>query len=223
MTYPTDSAFIGVPYGITLTKGGATPPSLVLDNLVVDNSAIIVSYSGGETIFAGSPGRVYFTSWAMGRRYTTLNGKGSVVTGLLNPAPVKSPKLLDPMGRFFCRSRPQYEQLGSGSFVVVTANGIKNDGTGDQAPAINTLLMKSVGKPVFFPAGIYQVQATVFVPVGSIILGEGWSQVCILPLVTNLIVTLSSRTTWLTRRLFSKIRAFGSYFQDANKTQVMVK
>lgn len=209
---------MGVPFGITLSKDEVNQTNLVLDNLVVDNSAIIVSYSGGDTIFTGSAGRVYFTSWAMGRRYTTLDGNGTVATGLLNPAPTKSPGLLDPMGRFFCRSRPQYEAMGSGKFIIATANNIKNDGTGDQGPAINALLEKSAGKPVFFPAGIYQVQTTVFVPVNSVILGEGWSQVSIIPFLSCFEPRHNDGL------LFTpKIRTFGAYFQDANNTQVMVK
>lgn len=116
----------------------------------------------------------------MGKRYTTIDGKGSAgwVTGFIDPAPVKSPSLLDDLGNIFVRSRPQYETVGSGGFIVATASNIKNDGTGDQSAAINSLLSGNVGKPIFFPAGVYQVQNTVKVPVGSIILGEGWSQAC---------------------------------------------
>lgn len=111
----------------------------------------------------------------MGMRYQSLDGTGSFVTGLLDPAPNKPKSLLDSSGNFFTRSRPQYETTTD--FIVATANGIDNDGTGDQSTAINTLLSSNVGTPIFFPACIYQVQSTVFVPVGSILVGEGWSQV----------------------------------------------
>lgn len=108
-------------------------------------------------------------------RYQSLDGTGSYETGLLNPAPQKKEQLLDSSGSYFVRSRPQYEN--NPSFIIATDHGISNDGTGDQSGAINSLLSDSVGTPVFFPAGIYQVQDTVFVPVGSVIVGEGWSQV----------------------------------------------
>lgn len=186
-----DSTFKGVPYGITLSKGFT--PNLVLDNLLVDNSVNVVAYTGGDTIFTGSSSRVHFTSWAMGMRYTTLHGNGTKVTGLLNPAPNKSKNLLDGTGNFYTRSRPQYEHVGN--FVVAIAHGIANDGTGDQAGAINSLLSSNVGTPIFFPAGIYQVQDTVKVPVNSIIVGEGWSQ----------------------------IMGTGPKFQDMNNTRVMVQ
>jgi hypothetical protein len=41
----------------------------------------------------------------------------------------------------------------------------------------DSLLASNVGSVVFFPAGIYLVKNTVFVPKGSIIVGEGWSQI----------------------------------------------
>jgi glucan 1,3-beta-glucosidase len=44
--------FNGVPYAITLRSGGPNA-SMVLDNLMVVNSASVVLISGGETIFAG--------------------------------------------------------------------------------------------------------------------------------------------------------------------------
>jgi hypothetical protein len=50
----SDSHFDGVPYPITLRAGGPYP-NIVLDNLLVENSASIVLVSGGETILPGRP------------------------------------------------------------------------------------------------------------------------------------------------------------------------
>jgi hypothetical protein len=54
-----------------------------------------------------------------------------------------------------------------------------NDGTGDQATAINTFLAKAKdgNKIAYFPAGIYQVGTTVFIPTGSRVQGSSWSQI----------------------------------------------
>jgi glucan 1,3-beta-glucosidase len=112
----------------------------------------------------GSQDSLTITSWALGRRYATPNGKGATVTGLVNPAPSKPANLIDSTGKYFERSKPQYEAYASTSFVVATAHGISNAGTGDQTAAINALLLSSVETPVFFPAGIYLVESTVFIP-----------------------------------------------------------
>jgi hypothetical protein len=125
----------------------------------------------------------------MGRRYSSIDGaedpgdSDGFVTGFISPTVVKPRVLLDNNGNIFERSKPQYESMASGGFLVATEFGIANDGTGDQAMAINNLLIGAGGTPVFFPAGIYQVKSTVHVPVGSIIVGEGWSQVSISSLV----------------------------------------
>jgi hypothetical protein len=39
-------------------------------------------------------------------------------------------------------------------------------------------LSSNIGRPIYFPSGIYLVQGTVFVPPGSVIIGELWPQVC---------------------------------------------
>ena len=63
--------------------------------------------------------------------------------------------------------------LSSSSFVVVTDHGISINATGDQSGAINTLLSSNIGAPIFFPAGVYLIQNTLFVPTGSVLVGEG--------------------------------------------------
>ncbi len=81
--------------------------------------------------------------------------------------------------------------------MVATSFGISNSGTGDQAGPINALLKSAASSksPVFFPAGVYLVESTVFIPTGSIIVGEGWSQ----------------------------IMGTGSFFEDESNPNVMVK
>ena len=107
----------------------------------------------------------------MGKRYTTTDGVGAFVTGYVSPVPTKSPNLLDNTGKIFEQSKPLYASNAASDFVIATANGVKNDGTGDQHAAINTLLQNNVGKPIYFPAGIYAVGGTVNVPVNSILVG----------------------------------------------------
>jgi glucan 1,3-beta-glucosidase len=188
-----DSVFTHVLYGITTHTGG-DPPQIILENVVANQSPDLVLVSGGATILnVGDSATVDF--WASGYRYIAANGTGSKTTGYLSPAPVRPAALLDPAGEYFWQERPNYSGTSAGGFVVVTQHGVANDGTGDQTAAINSVLSGNVGTPVFFPAGIYAVQGTVQVPVGSIIVGSAWSQ----------------------------IQGSGSYFQDASNPNVMVR
>jgi hypothetical protein len=168
-----DSHFNGVPYAITIADLGSEQPNIVLDNLLVENSASVVLISGGATLLDGSSGPLYFNSWANGYRYLP-DGTGGKQTGFIEPATSKPPSLLDGSGAYFTQSKPQYPGQNP---IVATDNGISNDGTGDQTAAINSLLSSNVGSTIFFPGGIYQVQGNVKVPVGSIITGSGWSQI----------------------------------------------
>ncbi|MCJ1347252.1 hypothetical protein MMC31_005474, partial [Peltigera leucophlebia] len=175
-------------------------PNVVLDNLMVENSTSVVLVSSSETILPESPpwwlsqllaqfilgltrGKerkvqdppAALPSWAMGRCYTLLNGTGSYVTGSLNPVPLKSPKLEDNSDKFFERSKPQCETKTASSFIIATKHGVNGRRTRCQTNAINLLLQSAAGAPVFFPAGVYFVEGTIHIPVGSIIVGEGWS------------------------------------------------
>lgn len=92
----------------------------------------------------------------------------------INPAPSKPDILLDSSGAYFRQAKPQYEGMTP---FVATAHGISNDGTGDQTQAINALLAGNVRSVVFFLAGVYLVKGTVKVPIGTRMLGSGWSQI----------------------------------------------
>ncbi|GAB7348947.1 hypothetical protein MBLNU459_g7631t2 [Dothideomycetes sp. NU459] len=188
-----DSHFNCVPYAITVSAEGPQP-NLNLDNLLVEDSDAIVLVDGGETIFPGSSGQITVEPWGMGGAYLNGGGDRQVLSGYIDPTPTKPQILLDDNGRYFDQPKPLYTSSAGGSIIVATAHGVSNDMTGDQSSAINSLLAGNIGSVIFFPAGIYLVKNTVFVPKGSIIVGEGWSQ----------------------------IMASGSYFENVASPKVMV-
>ncbi|KAI1424015.1 pectin lyase fold/virulence factor [Xylaria sp. FL1777] len=166
-----DCSVNDVPVGI-LTNKVANSPNIVLDNTAFTNVDRIVQVDGGDTLLSSNS-----NLWATGKRY---NGSvGSTETGDVT-APAKAESLLDGDGKLFVRSRPQYESLGTDSFLVATTDGgCKNDGTGDQTECINAFLQEAVGahKVAYFPAGIYTVGSTVEIPTGSQVQGSSWSQI----------------------------------------------
>ncbi|OBT86923.1 hypothetical protein VE02_04416 [Pseudogymnoascus sp. 03VT05] len=167
-----DTIISGTTIGI-LTNGLKSSPNIVLDNTVFKDVASPVMVDGGDTILSGSS-----DLWATGKRY---NGSvGSAETGDVT-APAKAKGLLDSdTGFLFVRSRPQYEDLSTSSFLVATTDGgCKNDGTGDQQSCINSFLQKAAGadQVAYFPAGIYTIGGTVLIPTGSRVQGSSWSQI----------------------------------------------
>lgn len=169
-----DSHFNGAPYAITVGRLEHQYPSIMLENILVENSQSIVLVSGGDTVLAGSGGPLYFTSWASG--YQVLpNGVSGKRTGSMNTAPQKPAALLNSSGGYMYRSKPQYADAGS--VVVATDHGVSNDATGDQTAAMNSLLSGNVGSVIFSPGGVYLVKGTVEVPAGSKMVGSGWSQI----------------------------------------------
>ncbi|KAJ3485541.1 hypothetical protein NLG97_g6789 [Lecanicillium saksenae] len=186
-----DSTFANVPQPITVGPDANHRPSLVLDKISASNSGPVVSVPGGETILG--PGAV--EQWISGYQVLPGEMQGQKRSGVPNPVLERPYKLVSGSdGRYFYQVKPHY---GSSSNVfVVTDMGVKNDGTGDQTDAINKILSERMpGEITYFPAGIYQVQGTVHVPVGAIIVGSSWSQ----------------------------IQASGHYFADDDNPRVMVQ
>ncbi|KAK3303620.1 putative glucan 1,3-beta-glucosidase precursor, partial [Chaetomium strumarium] len=191
-----DSSLVAVPFAVPVNPNFI--PNFVMDNVQIQNVDFLVFQPGSTNYLEGQAGPITIQSWAMGKRYTSVDGEGGSVIGFVSPVPDKSPLLLDANGKFFERSKPQYENFGAGSFLVATDfPNLRNDGTGDQSGAINGFLelAASSGNFAFFPAGVYRVESTVLVPAGVVVIGEGWSQ----------------------------IMGAGPNFQDENNPQVVVR
>jgi hypothetical protein len=82
----------------------------------LDNVGNAVVNTDGEVILPG--GTTTIRAWGRGSRYTDESGTGQFITGDL-PVFEKSANLLDGAGKFFEKSRPQYETLSVNDFVSV--------------------------------------------------------------------------------------------------------
>lgn len=132
--------------------------------LLHEDGAVVLQHSG------------VISSWGRGSRYQDTSGVGTYATGFL-PNIAKSANLLDAQGRFFRRTRPQYETLTASYFDSVKTRGATGNGVSDDSDAVQATINANVntGRIVYFPAGTYVFYKTVTVPPGVRIIGEAWS------------------------------------------------
>jgi glucan 1,3-beta-glucosidase len=170
-----DSKISNTPIGISTaysTSEGATNGTLIIDNVDFSaNCPVAVSNAGNRATVLGGNQRV--SLWGQGREYLSPNA-GQANQGPL-AAPAKPGVLLDGSGRFFTRSRPQYETVPVSSFKSVKAAGARGDGVTDDTQAIQRLFNSvGAGDIVYFDHGAYVVTNTVQVPSNIKITGEMW-------------------------------------------------
>lgn len=176
-----DSTISNTPLGIkTFHNASSTPPSsgsLIIENLQLSNVPVAVQ-SSGQTVLAGTSGTKVVAAWAQGHRYGP-GGSPTTPNNLLgvNISPNARPASLQGTSGFYQQSKPQYETLPATSFVSVRNQGGKGDGITDDTAAVRRALSvaANAGKVCFFDAGTYKVTGTITVPVGSKIVGEGYS------------------------------------------------
>lgn len=185
-----DSIFTGTPQGIKTSRTDSTIPAtggtLIIDNVDFSGCPAAVVGTGGNTILAGGS---KVASWAQGHAYTTgTDGaanatcttgaapsvSSSTIQGALT-APSKPASLLNAGGSVFERSKPQYENVPSSSFLSVKSAGAKGDGTTDDTGAIQALFNKATADQiVYFDHGAYIITSTIKVPKNIKITGEIW-------------------------------------------------
>lgn len=180
-----DSVFSNTPKGVITARSKSKNVPAMANTLIIDNcqfSGDAVVDIGGNTILKG--GKI--DSWAQGNAYTTgANGTTpacaesltqlypSSVQGTLS-APSKPANLLS-NGKVFERSRPQYENVPTSSFVSIKSQGAKGDGKTDDTAAIQAALNKATAdQVVYFDHGAYIVSSTIKVPPNVRITGEMW-------------------------------------------------
>jgi len=115
-----DSTIRDTPIGVKLIGSGTpnepdTSGTLLLDNVQLVNVATAVEADTGVLLPGGS---TTIASWGRGSRYAGNTGSGDIITGEIQ-APQKDASLLDAQGRFFSKSRPQYENSNVNDFVNV--------------------------------------------------------------------------------------------------------
>ncbi|KAK3307184.1 pectate lyase superfamily protein-domain-containing protein [Chaetomium strumarium] len=121
-----DSHFISVPFAIPVARDIDKRPAITLDNLRIEgNTPSVVLVSGGETILEGVTG---------GGSATIRSRVRLQRHGPHRPAPGQAGGAAGRgggggSGKFFTRSKPQYETLAAGSFVSVADFGAASPGS----------------------------------------------------------------------------------------------
>lgn len=169
-----DSSFPGTPIGIKTNynqgNNPATGSTLLLDNVDFTNCATAVQDNGQTSL----NGNQVVSNWAQGRAYVGTNG---VAIAGNQPPTNKSASLLS-NGKFFERSKPQYEGYSSSAFVSVKSHGAKGDGSTDDTAAIqNAMNSVGSGQILYFDHGAYIVTNTINVPNNIKITGEIWPMI----------------------------------------------
>ncbi|KAI1881109.1 hypothetical protein JX265_001349 [Neoarthrinium moseri] len=169
-----DSTFVNVPVGIvtayTSSSSPATAGSIVLENVSLQNVPVAVQGPSGTYL---SGGTTTITAWSEGHRYTPSGPQSA--QGAITPNSRPS-ALLGSNGRYYQRSKPQYETLAASNFVSVRSAGARGDAQADDTAAIQSAINSaaSAGKVVFIDFGLYRLTSPIVIPPGSKIVGEGY-------------------------------------------------
>ncbi len=174
-----DSTIKNTPVGILTAYSSnslpATGGTLILENVILSNVGTAVKYSGnGATVLAGSSGTFTIPGWGQGHKYSPTGGPASF-RGSFTPNP--RPGSLLSGSNYYTRSKPQYNNLGVGSFQSVRSAGAAGNGVTDDTNALQNAINSatSAGKVVFFDAGTYLVTKTLSIPPGAKLVGESYS------------------------------------------------
>ncbi|KAI0958912.1 hypothetical protein AcV7_004596 [Taiwanofungus camphoratus] len=174
-------------------SNGSLDGSIVLNNIQLNNVPTAVGVANGDVVLEG--GSFTIDSWAQGNTYSGTSASGTFVQADISSIS-KPSSVLDSSGYIFGKTHPQYAEYSSSQFMSVKSQGAKGDGYTDDTEAIQNVFNQYAGcYIIFFDAGTYIVTSTITIPAGTQVVGEAWST----------------------------IMANGSYFQDYNHPQVVVR
>ncbi|KAJ7480885.1 exo-beta-1,3-glucanase [Mycena latifolia] len=172
-----DSSISSTGIGIRMSS---TQPTSLAGSLVLDN----VAFSGISTAnIQDSSGTVLAANTAVAQWFQGNVYKGSTknyLRGTYTPSGSRPASLIDGSGKYFTKSRPQYGNYQDIQFFSIMAIGLgaKGDGVTDDTVAINTFLQKYSGCAILlFEAGTYLVTDTIFVPEGTMIVGDMYATI----------------------------------------------
>ncbi|KAK5137834.1 hypothetical protein LTR08_006602 [Meristemomyces frigidus] len=173
-----DSSISNTPIGIRTSYGSNSQPpaanSLILENVNFNNVPIAVQGAGNITALEGTPTTSHIDAWGEGHAYTP-NGPNTFEGSI--PAVNRPASLLQSGGKYYERSKPQYQQYPLSSFVSARSFGATGDGHTDDTTALQRAISaaKASNKILFLDHGDYLVSKTIYFPSGSRTVGESYS------------------------------------------------
>ena len=173
-----DSTFANTKVGFSIARNYPsskpnTAGSLSFENLKIQNVQTVVQGPNNAVYLAGTTGTQTIQAWKTGNFYNP-NGPQTKQLGWTSPA---RPASLVANGKYYERSKPQYETLPLTSFVSARTSGAKGDGVTDDSTALQNAIntAAAASKVLFVDAGTYKVTKTITIPKGSKIVGESYS------------------------------------------------
>ncbi|KAG8529692.1 uncharacterized protein KY384_005173 [Bacidia gigantensis] len=172
-----DSTFKDTKVAFSIARTDTSSPntggSLSIENVALNNVGTAVLGPNNAIYLAGITGQTTITGWKTGNTYnpTALGKRQGGWT------PPTRPASLLVNGKYYERSKPQYETLPVTSFLSARSSGAKGDGNTDDTTALQNAINSAVtqGKVLFVDAGTYVVRKTILIPAGSKIVGESYS------------------------------------------------
>ncbi|KAJ5949866.1 Pectin lyase fold/virulence factor [Penicillium verhagenii] len=143
---------------------------LLIQNLEHDGTSPIAVDSDGRIRLAATP---HIDTWLWGSLV-----EGQYEQGATHKTQRAANLLVN--GKFFTKPQPTYTEYGTADVVnVKSVPGfpVKGDGRQDETNSLNAILKQNAEncKITYIPFGVYRVSDTLFVPVGTRIVGEAWA------------------------------------------------
>jgi glucan 1,3-beta-glucosidase len=172
-----DSTISNTPIGISTAHDATSQPptagSLIVENVILNNVPVAIAGPNNVTALAGTTGTSTIAAWGQGHSYTPNGPTNFEGTITQNPRPGN----LVNGNKYYQRSKPQYEQYATTSFISARSMGATGNGHTDDTAALQNAIntAKAQNKILFVDQGDYLVNCTIYIPAGSRIVGESYS------------------------------------------------
>ncbi|KAF3017223.1 hypothetical protein E8E15_000672 [Penicillium rubens] len=142
----------------------------LIQNLKHDTPNAIAVDAHGNVALAATP---YVDTWVWGTVVPETYQTGASWE-------TKRPAALVVGDKYFTKAQPTYQDYSAADIVnvkTVSGHTVKGDGKTDDTEALNAILAQNADscKVTYIPFGVYRVSNTIFVPVGTRMVGEAWS------------------------------------------------